>query len=514
MTSLQSAAVLRPDPRPIAADDLAPDCFWRGVCEYPGGTPAQMAIEVGKAVLAAAEVRAEQVQWILHTGSGAQGSQGWPIHHHIQNAIVGRHGNALEVKQNCAGALTSWLIASRLIDDDGVAICTGADNWAWTDRLSMTKQSGGEPFADAAYAAAIGPGRGFAKLLGSATASAPAAADDWQINEEFWETTTTAEGFSRAYADATDARSEESKRDIVSDVRHRGARRVGRCTGEPAVRDPFRAASIRQRAAVSAAGQSRWVAVAGRTARAQPGSRLSRGEHARGRAGASRRDRQSEDGLDRVIVGLRIPDERDGNRAEGGASTSGVGGRDGAGHLVSSVLTSQVGTMDLLDLKVIGEFYGRNFLPYPFMFTRPSRFATLEEASAYAVTVPDRYLHGDLRTFVEPAIAYLYSDIRVECHVQHIPAETPSVRAMAWRTGQLGFFGAQRPDEDVVDVHTVSPYDLGAAIAEAVPLQQPGRHSAIVVPEYVSRPGGEFAAEAFSVNDRVAVTHRGDDPGA
>jgi hypothetical protein len=170
---------------------------------------------------------------------------------------------------------------------------------------------------------------------------------------------------------------------------------------------------------------------------------------------------------------------------------------------VNPALTNQVGAMDLLDLEVISDFYGRNFLPYPFMFTQPSRFATLEEASAYAVTVPDRYLHGDLQTFMEPAIAYLDSDIRVECHVQHIPAATPSVRAIAWREGQLGFFGAQRPDEDVVDVHTLSPYDLGAAIAEAVPLQQPGRHSAIVVPEYVSRRA-EFAAEAFSVNDRVA----------
>ena len=173
MTSLQSAAVLRPDPRPIPADDLAPDCYWRGVCEYPGGTPAQMAVEVGKAALAASEVRAEQVQWVLHTGSGPQGSQGWPIHHHIQNGIVGRHGNALEVKQNCAGALTSWLVASRLIDDDGVSICTGADNWAWTDRLRMTKTSGGEPFSDAAYAAAIGPGGGFREGVGECDRERP-----------------------------------------------------------------------------------------------------------------------------------------------------------------------------------------------------------------------------------------------------------------------------------------------------------------------------------------------------
>jgi 3-oxoacyl-[acyl-carrier-protein] synthase III len=213
VTSLQSAVVLRPRPRPIGAGDVAPDCYWRAVCEYPGGTPADMAVEVGKAALAAADVPAERVQWMLHTGSGPQGSQGWPIHHYIQNAVVGRHGNAMEVKQNCAGGLTSWLVASRLMDDEGVSICTGADNWAWADRLSMFRTSGGEPFSDAAYAAAIGHGGGFAKVLGSATASAPAAADDWRIGEAFWETTTTAEGFSRAYASATAERSEESKRE-------------------------------------------------------------------------------------------------------------------------------------------------------------------------------------------------------------------------------------------------------------------------------------------------------------
>jgi 3-oxoacyl-[acyl-carrier-protein] synthase III len=213
VTSLRSAAVLRPDPRPIPADDLAPDCHWRGVCEYPGGTPAQMAVEVGKAALAACEVRAEQVQWVLHTGSGPQGSQGWPIHHHIQNGIVGRNGNALEVKQNCAGALTSWLVGSRLIVDDGVLICTGADNWSWTDRLRISRTLGGEPFSDAASATAIGRRGGFAKVLGSATASDPAVADQWRIGESFWETTTTADGFTRAYAAYTDASSEESRRE-------------------------------------------------------------------------------------------------------------------------------------------------------------------------------------------------------------------------------------------------------------------------------------------------------------
>ena len=96
---------------------MAPRSGWRGVCEYPGGTPAQMAVHAGRAALASAEASAADVGWLVHAGSGPQGSQGWPVHHHIQHGIVGCHGNAVEVKQNCAGGLTSWLLGSRLLDE-------------------------------------------------------------------------------------------------------------------------------------------------------------------------------------------------------------------------------------------------------------------------------------------------------------------------------------------------------------------------------------------------------------
>lgn len=182
-----------------------------------------------------------------------------------------------------------------------------------------------------------------------------------------------------------------------------------------------------------------------------------------------------------------------------------VRNRDGMGHLMGSVLMSQVGSIELLDLEVIGEFCGRNFLPYPFMFAWPTRFATQEEATAYTITVPDRFMHGDLQTFGECIRAYLNADIRVECHIQQIPADTPSGRVIAYRTGQLGFLAVQRSDADVVDFYTVSPYDLGAAIAETVPVEQPGRHPAIVIPEYVPPSRGAFDTEVLSINDRVAT---------
>lgn len=152
---------------------------------------------------------------------------------------------------------------------------------------------------------------------------------------------------------------------------------------------------------------------------------------------------------------------------------------------MTQILGKQIGTLDLLDLRAISEFYGRDFLPYPFMITQPSGFVTQEEVDAYVNTVPDRFNHGDLNVFMECVVAYDVADIRVECHVQHIPDDTPSVRVMAYRTGQLGFFTNQRPDLDVIDIYAVSPYDLGAAICDAIALTESGRHPRVVVPEYV-----------------------------
>jgi hypothetical protein len=179
--------------------------------------------------------------------------------------------------------------------------------------------------------------------------------------------------------------------------------------------------------------------------------------------------------------------------------------RNGEGDRVRSVLVGHVGTLDLLDLQVIGSLYGRDFLPYPFMFTRPSRFAMADEASAYARAVPDRFHHGDLKVFAECVFGYADADIRVECHVQYIPADTASVRVIAYRTGQLGFLAAQQPDTDRIDFYTVSPYDLGAAICEELWLTQPGRHSRIVVPKYAPKTRADFDTGDFAVHHTLEM---------
>jgi hypothetical protein len=166
----------------------------------------------------------------------------------------------------------------------------------------------------------------------------------------------------------------------------------------------------------------------------------------------------------------------------------------------------QVGSIDLTDLDIISRSAGRDFLPYPFMLTRPSRFSSHNDYVAYATSVPDRFNYGDLSTFRRWGASYVHSEIRVECHVQYIPADTPSVRVVAHRLGELGYLAKQRPDEDIIDVYELSPYDLGQAIADSVDLVKPGEHSEIIIPEYVPAAQKADAADDFTLRHAVGTS--------
>jgi hypothetical protein len=162
-----------------------------------------------------------------------------------------------------------------------------------------------------------------------------------------------------------------------------------------------------------------------------------------------------------------------------------------------------LGSIDLLDLDIISRLSGRDFLPYPFMFTRPSKFSLQDEYAAYARSIPGRYNNGDLRIFQECAGAYANADIRVEYNLQYIPADTPTVRVIAYRLDQAGFLAKQRPNEDVIDFYELSPYLLGPAVAESAALKKPGRRSAIIIPEYRQLPR-LFPEGAFTSNNAGA----------
>jgi hypothetical protein len=115
--------------------------------------------------------------------------------------------------------------------------------------------------------------------------------------------------------------------------------------------------------------------------------------------------------------------------------------------------------------------------------------------------LPDRLRSGDLSAFARCLDAWPHADVTVTGHVQYVPADTPSIRALAFRTGQAGYLLEQRAHADVVDVYTVSPFELGAAVATAMCLEEPGRHPRIVIPEYVPiRP-------AATDEDEVVVRH-------
>lgn len=193
MTFIQSLGVLLPAPRPTTPDEVASVPEWRGVCECRDRTPADMAIEVGRAVLSAAAVPPSEVGWLIHCGSGYQGRAGTPVHHHIQHGVIGRHGNALEVRQLCAAGLTSWLIGDRLAAAGDAVICTGSDNWSWDDRFTLSRSVGGKPLSDVAHATILSPRGGFAKILGTASASCPEQSQHWQTGEAFWDHTTMTE---------------------------------------------------------------------------------------------------------------------------------------------------------------------------------------------------------------------------------------------------------------------------------------------------------------------------------
>jgi 3-oxoacyl-[acyl-carrier-protein] synthase III len=187
VTFIQSVGLLLPSVRRTTPDEVASASAWRAVCEAPGQSPADMAIRVGSTTLGSSGTPPADVDWLIHCGSGYQGGPGWPVHHHIQHRVIGRHGNALELRQLCAGGLTSWLVADGFARSGCTVVCTGSDNWSWDDRFAASRALGGEPFSDAAHAAVLSPRAGFAKLLGSATASCPEQESTWRTRENFWE---------------------------------------------------------------------------------------------------------------------------------------------------------------------------------------------------------------------------------------------------------------------------------------------------------------------------------------
>lgn len=76
------------------------------------------------------------------------------------------------------------------------------------------------------------------------------------------------------------------------------------------------------------------------------------------------------------------------------------------------------------------------------------------------------------------------SDVCVECRVHSLGAHTLDLRLHALRAGESGFVAGQTREQDgvdVVDIYSVAPDALAAAIAESVGLVGAGAHPRIAV---------------------------------
>ncbi|WP_213016705.1 ESX secretion-associated protein EspG [Mycobacterium vicinigordonae] len=165
-----------------------------------------------------------------------------------------------------------------------------------------------------------------------------------------------------------------------------------------------------------------------------------------------------------------------------------------------------MGTIKVVGVDALSESHGREFMPHPLAHNRSSPFANLDEYTAYATEVVDRVMHGDLGGFKQWFDTYVNADLRVECTV-----DTPDARReriVAHRSDQFGFLAAQQIDDDVVDIYTLSPYELGAAITAFSPLTKPGEHSKVIIPELLGRPERDTEDE----DDAVSVRRRVDLP--
>jgi hypothetical protein len=98
--------------------------------------------------------------------------------------------------------------------------------------------------------------------------------------------------------------------------------------------------------------------------------------------------------------------------------------------------------------------------------------------------IEERLEDGDLcdvRSWVE---ALMRPDVCVECRVDFSDADTLDLRLHGLQSGASGFVAAQRRDGDgvdVIDIHTVAPYALGAVIAKSVGLVGAGNRLRIAV---------------------------------
>lgn len=135
----------------------------------------------------------------------------------------------------------------------------------------------------------------------------------------------------------------------------------------------------------------------------------------------------------------------------------------------------------LPELNAISEHYGREFIPYPFFYNTLSPHPTMAEEIDYRNSVLTRYKLGELPFFREWFDSYLKADIWVEARLHCAATDTTSL-VMTHRTGNSGYFSIQRHGDNFIEARSISPYDIGPAIARVAQFTKPGSRQAINLP--------------------------------
>lgn len=171
------------------------------------------------------------------------------------------------------------------------------------------------------------------------------------------------------------------------------------------------------------------------------------------------------------------------------------------------VALRRVAEVELVGLDAITEAQGGEFMPHPFAHTHPSPFSGRDEYTSYAKHLLERINHGDLSELGKWYSSYLTADLRVECSVS--TRHEPQTRVMAHRAGDTGYLAIQKRNEDTVEVFTLSPYELGSAIAGSINLTKPGNHARIVIPDLASPAPRQEPTNPTSVRIQDAQTPEG-----
>jgi len=171
------------------------------------------------------------------------------------------------------------------------------------------------------------------------------------------------------------------------------------------------------------------------------------------------------------------------------------------------VALKRVAEVELVGLDAITDAQGGEFMPHPFAHTRSSPFSGMDEYSRYAKNLLDRIDHGDLSELGRWFSSYLTADLRVECSVSN--RNQPQTRMMAHRAGDTGYLAIQQRDADIVEVFTLSPFELGSAIAGSINLTKPGKHAKIVIPDLASPAPRREPTTSTSVRIQGTQTPKG-----